>query len=195
MIDFKTGAESPVHRDQLRLYALLWERDALANPRCLEIDSLTVAYHGHDMSVEVPSAAELRELAAEIASQVKRADAELQSGAPTPIPSATTCRFCGVRQVCGVYWKCVAPKPSDVEVAAWFDYEGKIGNQNGPRSWWVMDPKGDQRELLLRTTSATQRLREGDRVRLLGLLRSADPEVALPLATLTSTSEIFPVLD
>lgn len=191
LVDFKTGRELPAHRDQLRLYALLWERDGLANPRHLGIDSLTAAYQGIDVLVEVPSAADLQELAEGVSSQVERADAELQSGSPTPVPSESTCQYCGVRQICEAYWRDVAPKPTDVRDDAWFDYEGLIGDQNGHRSWWVMNPRSNRREYLLRTTAATPPFGQGDWVRILQLRRGTDPEVELPVATMTATSEVF----
>jgi hypothetical protein len=45
--------------------------------------------------------------------------------------------------------------------------------------------------LLLRTPSETVPFGVGDRLRLLGLRREEDEEVALPVAVLTSASEVF----
>src|ERR1019366_8126190 len=42
--DYKTGADSPIHAEQLRLYALLWNLDRDANPARRPVASLTAAY-------------------------------------------------------------------------------------------------------------------------------------------------------
>jgi CRISPR/Cas system-associated exonuclease Cas4 (RecB family) len=191
IVDYKTGAESQDHRDQLRLYALLWEHDSVANPEHLPTASLTAAYRERDVSVEVPSVGELQALSDALAYEVEQADVELRSGAPSPIPSKSNCARCAVRHLCEVYWKEVVPKLSDTGEEAWFAYEGTIGEQNGPRSWWAIDPQTDQPELLVRTTTTTPPFTKGDRVRMLGLRRDIDPEVNSPLATLTATSEVF----
>ena len=193
IVDYKTGAESQGHQDQLRLYALLWDRDRVANPERLPTASLTLAYRERDVSVEVPSVGELQALGDALVSEVEQADVELRSGAPRPIPSKSNCARCEVRHLCESYWKEVAPNVSDIGEEAWFDYEGTIGEQNGPRSWWVIDPQTDRPELLLRTSTTTPPFTEGDRVRLLGLRRDIDPGVSSPLATLTATSEVFRV--
>ena len=193
IIDYKTGAESQGHQDQLRLYALLWDRDRAANPERLPAASLTAVYRDRDVSVDVPSAGELQALSDALISEVQQADIELRSGAPRPIPSEGNCARCAVRHLCEAYWKDVAPKLADIEQGVWFDYEGIVGEQNGQRSWWVIDPQTENPELLLRTPTTTPAFTEGDRVRLLGLLRDIDPEVTSPLATMTASSEVFQV--
>ncbi|PMC03557.1 hypothetical protein CJ226_12220 [Microbacterium sp. UMB0228] len=76
----------------------------------------------------------------------------------------------------------------------WFDYEGRIGKQNGQRSWWVVDPETGIDQLLLRTTSSTPPFAPGDHVRLLGLRYELDPEAHTPVALLTASSEVFQVV-
>jgi len=102
------------------------------------------------------------------------------------------CRLCSVRQLCDDYWVTLhhlpPASPADAE-PDWFDYEGVVTSQNGPRSWLVTAADGS--ELLLRTPSEATIFRRGDRVRLLGLLRGDDPESRLPIGTLTQTSEVF----
>jgi hypothetical protein len=191
IVDYKTGAESPDHQDQLRTYALLWDRDEIANPDRLPSVRLTAAYRWADASVDVPSGSELDSLSERLASAVDRADSELQSGTPTPIPSASNCGRCPVRQLCDAYWKTIAPNLSDVGADEWFDYEGVIGQQNGQRSWWIGASDADRHRFLLRTPTATPPFAVGDRVRFLGLRLVDDPEMAEQLATLTSSSEVY----
>jgi hypothetical protein len=190
IIDYKTGAESDGHADQLRLYALLWGADGKSNPKGLGVGSLTAAYRDHDSNVDVPSAAELDNLAAGLGSKIVSANSEITSGSPSAKPSPGTCHYCTVRHLCADYWKTVAPKLADVEPGNFFDYEGVVGEQNGQRSWWLVGNTGGP-ELLLRTTTPTPSFAIGDRVRFLGLRRDADPEVTWPIGSLTVATEVF----
>ena len=193
IVDYKTGIEVASHREQLRLYALLWDADRQVNPERRTVSSLTAAYRDHDVNVNVPMEEDLQELASSISAKIKRADAELVSGAPTPRPSLSNCKRCAVRQLCDGYWKQVPPKPSEIRAGEWFDFEGTVGQQNGQRSWWMADPDTGQAELLLRVMSATPLFASGDRVRILGLRGETDPDIDAPLALLTASSEVFHV--
>lgn len=194
IVDYKTGAAAQGHREQLALYALLWMSDQQANPRLLPVTSLTAAYRDVDVSIEVPSVDELDSLAASLGAAVAQADAELVSGAPQATPSVENCGWCAVRHLCSAYWREVAPALEAVEEGAWFDYEGVIGEQNGQRSWWLLEATSRKPALLLRTSNANVPFIEGDHVRFLGLRRDADPEVPLPIASLTVTTESFRVV-
>lgn len=191
IVDYKTGAESTEHQDQLRLYALLWDRDQVANPAHLETASLTAAYRDRDVTVQVPSASELQGLAATLAGEVQKADAELISGEPTPVPSEVNCRRCEVRQLCAAYWEEVVPKFAEIPDGTWFDYQGTVDEQHGLHSWWLVGDAGDTPEFLLRTQPSRRLFAEGDRVRFLGLRRESDPETGSPVAALTVKTEVF----
>ena len=194
IIDYKTGAEAPGHQEQLRLYALLWDEDRQSNPERLAVASLTAAYRDRDVAALVPSSADFQTLRESVSAQIGRADAELQSGGPTPLPRAENCERCAVRHLCAAYWEGTARKLTEVSDGDWFDYEGKIGKQNGQRSWWIADPESGIDQLLLRTTSPTPPFAPGDHVRLLGLRYELDPESSAPVATLTSSPEVFHVV-
>ncbi len=56
------------------------------------------------------------------------------------MPSLANCERCAVRHLCAAYWDEATRKLTAISDGEWFDYEGKIGMQNGQRSWWVVDP-------------------------------------------------------
>ncbi|MDQ4215062.1 PD-(D/E)XK nuclease family protein [Microbacterium capsulatum] len=192
IIDYKTGGESDGHADQLQLYAWLWGADEKVNPRGLGVASLTAAYRDQDVSIDVPNADQMAVLSLEFATKIADADGEIASGSPTARPSQENCRYCAVRHLCASYWATIAPKLSDINQGDLFDYEGVIGEQNGQRSWWLLNDAG-RPELLLRTTTPAPPFASGDRVRLLGLRRGADPQTDWPIGSVTVATEAFRV--
>lgn len=191
--DYKTGESDPHHADQLRTYALLWSRDRELNPDGLPVRRLVLSYRSRDIEVDPPSITALADLAARMDARISAAEDALRKRPPPARPSVSMCRLCSVRQLCDDYWAAwpnLPPPTSSVEPESnWFDYEGIVTSQNGPRSWLVATVDGS--ELLLRTPSETTTFRCGDRVRMLGLLRGDDPESRLPIGTLTQASEVF----
>jgi hypothetical protein len=190
IVDYKTGVEAESHVDQLRLYALLWTRDTELNPLGLEASSLTAAYADHVVTAPVPRAEDLDALVEQLQFTIGEADREVLSSLPTTNPSDETCRFCAVRQLCADYWSMVAPSLESVEVGDFFDFEGVVGEQNGQRSWWLLDEAGSP-ELLLRGAAPNPPFGVGDHVRLIGLRRDVDPEVPWPIGSITVPSEVF----
>ncbi|MDR2379903.1 MAG: PD-(D/E)XK nuclease family protein [Bifidobacteriaceae bacterium] len=71
--DFKTGAEDPSHHDQLRLYALLWDADAVVNPDGLAVTTLGAAYPSYSVAVAVPDTNELADLGDAVAARIETA--------------------------------------------------------------------------------------------------------------------------
>lgn len=190
IVDYKTGSEADAHADQLRLYALLWSSDHAKNPRRIPVASLTAAYRDHDTSVDVPSDDDLATYSVELAARIVVVDREISSGTATAKPNQDNCRFCPVRHLCTSYWTSVAPQSVTTQRGDFFDYEGVIGEKNGQRSWWLLNDTGDP-ELLLRTMTPTPPFEVGDRVRLLGLRHDNDPELELPIGSLTVATEVF----
>ena len=190
IVDYKTGGEADAHANQLRFYALLWGADRARNPRSLRVANLTVAYPDHDTDIEVPSDEDLATLSEELAAQIGAADLETSSGNPTANPSQENCRYCAVRHLCAAYWTSIAPKTGNVQRGEFFDYEGVIGEQNGQRSWWLLNDAGKP-ELLLRAVTPTPPFAVGDRVRFLGLRYDSDPELESPIGSLTVATEVF----
>jgi len=190
--DYKTGAEDESHLDQLRFYAVLWDRDSVSNPGRTPLGTLTASYPTREVAIDAPDNAQLQKLAEALTTRIAAADNHARSDAPTAQPG-DHCRFCSVRSLCSAYWP-TAPDPRDVKRGVWFDFEGTVVERNGIKSWWLRDSSAANKSLLLRTTSAHHVFEPGQRLRLLGLRRDEDPETDIPVAVLAQTSEVFEVI-
>lgn len=193
IIEHKTGAEDPSHLDQLRFYAMLWDQDDVANSARTPLGVLIASYPANEVTIPAPNESELLALVASISARVANADSQVEAEAPVAI-TGEHCRLCSVRSLCGAYWEQVTPDPAAAPGGTWFDYEGIVGQQNGIRSWWMLDRDSGKTELLLRATSIGRPLEPGHRLRLLGLRRDADPELENTVATMTANSEVFTVV-
>ncbi|WP_433435407.1 PD-(D/E)XK nuclease family protein [Nonomuraea sp. CA-141351] len=188
--DYKTGAEDPSHLDQLRLYAVLWDLDRIANPDRRPATELTASYPTHEITVPAPEEPELRDLEETVRQRIATAETELIASVPKALPDGQKCSLCQVRQLCDAYWE-QAPEVHTLSAGAWFDYQGVVGPQNGARSWWLLSERTGQKTMLLRTAATTNALPTGRRIRVLNLRLDDDPEVEITVATLTAASEIF----
>lgn len=189
--DYKTGAEDESHLDQLRFYAVLWDRDSVSNPGRTPLGTLTASYPTREVSIDAPDNGQLQSLADALTTRIASADDHARSDAPTAQPG-DHCRFCSVRSLCSAYWP-TTPDPRDVKRGAWFDFEGTVAERNGIKSWWLHDSSPENKALLLRTTAAHHVFESGQRLRLLGLRREEDPETDISVAVLTQMSEVFEV--
>jgi hypothetical protein len=189
--DYKTGVEESSHLDQLHTYALLWDMDEAVNPSRRKVTHLTAAYPSRDVSVPGPTEEELRMLQQTFETRIAAADAELAASMPTAVTREDTCGFCQVRQLCGEYWEKVVPALSSASRGAWFDYEGVVGQQNGVRSWWMMNRHTGGRELLLRTPSSSTALTSGSQIRLLSIRLEDDPDGEALIGSMSASSEVF----
>lgn len=191
--DTKTGAEAPTHRDQLRLYALLWTDDRESNPDALPVTALVVAYPRRDVVVPVPTKAELAELRAEVTARVGRADAMVAADRPAAVVGEQ-CGTCDVRGLCDAYWEGGAPNTVDVVDGGWYDVEGTVLREHGVKSW-VLRERRTGSDLLVRTPHPSFTLPVGEQVRILGVKRTIDPdEVDALIASVNSSSEILSVV-
>lgn len=98
--DFKTGGPDPDrHREQLRLYALVWWLRFGLRPR-----RLVLRYGEEKHEIEVPSNATLSEMAGALRSELEAIERTLANPPPSARPAVDTCRYCPVRQLCADYW-------------------------------------------------------------------------------------------
>src|SRR5205085_3310082 len=104
LVDYKTGIPKPEHEEQIRLYSLLWARDAQLNPTGRTVDRLTLAYPTIDIAVEPPTGSQLDILEEEIISRTKIALGLTQQTPPPAVPNINNCGYCAVRQLCDDYW-------------------------------------------------------------------------------------------
>lgn len=189
--DYKTGAESPSHAEQLQLYALLWDLDRDANPGRLPVTSLTAAYPGRDVAVPVPDEPALRDHEKQIAAAIENADAELTAAVPRAVPSAEHCSHCDVRHLCDAYWSSVTPDPTGLPDGAWFDCQGVVGAANGPQSWWLHIDGPGRDKLLVQAPQSGPELHPGRHVRILGLRIDADLDSSGIVASMSAVTEVF----
>lgn len=188
--DYKTGAESPSHQDQLDLYALLWDLDRHANPGRLPATGLTAAYPGHDVTFPAPDQPGLRAIEDKITASISVADAEIAAQVPRAVPSPENCGTCDVRHLCSDYWA-TAVDPARLPDGTRLDCQGLVGAANGPRSWWLDLEHSGKPELLIQASPAGPELHPGHRVRILGLHIDADPESGRVAASAGAATEVF----
>lgn len=194
IVDFKTGAESDDHRDQVRLYALLWYLDAQVNPDRRLATDLRVLYPASEQVVETPDRAQLQSLEDATSTRVQSADSVTEQPPPTANPTEENCRYCSVRQLCDVYWSALPPAVAAVSTEQWFDFEGRILRQNGSKSWFAQSVGEPSAEVLVRTVESDVAFQVGRRVRLLGVRRSQDPDDPDRLViSMVGTSEWYPL--
>jgi hypothetical protein len=189
--DYKTGAESPVHVEQLELYALLWDLDHDANPGRLPVTSLTAAYPGRDVTVPVPDEQGMREIEKRTAAAIADAETEVSADVPRAKPSPENCANCDVRHLCDAYWPAVAPDPSALDDGSRLDCQGLVGTRQGPRSWWLHPDGQGRSRLLVQASPSGPELHPGRHVRILGLRIDADPDTGVTVASAGVATEVF----
>ena len=193
--DFKTGEEDDGHDEQVRLYALLWDLDRTTNPARRPASQLRVAYPRHERPVTAPTEVELRGLESVTAARILAADAITRGTSPAASPSAASCQFCQVKHLCDAYWPAIPPAIAETSTEDWFDFEGRVLRPQGSRSWYVETADAPSVEVLVRTVDTNVAFPEGNRVRLVGVRRTIDPDDEDRLViSMVATSEWYAVL-
>ncbi len=188
IIDFKTGEHSKRHTRQLQLYGLLWLLDKAANPNCLPVRSLTVAYVNDRAAVTVPD--DWEALRAGLHNEIVAADDLVRQRPPLASPSAE-CWHCPVRQMCDEYWQSEFVDKDPRLIVT--DAEVRILSRNGPTSWRGAK-RVDGTDVLVRTNDNAD-FQPGRSVRILDLLASESEDLDGLILTLTQSSEVFGPVD
>ncbi len=199
--DFKTGAPDEKHAFQLCVYALLWNRDPVANPTKRRADRLVISYSGSDTEAPAPTFDELDSLAEQLIERSNSARQAVSQHPPPAKPCRDSCRNCDVRHMCTAYWtdETLKRMAHTVDHRRDVDIEVIITGRHGPASWdatlehSALAARGGA--LLLRTTSPRSLLASGQRVRVLSVSISAPDEdyagQTEVVGTISSTSEVF----
>ena len=190
IVDYKTGQPDQHHAEQLRLYALLWCRDREKNPGRLPVTGLTLSYPTSNESVPVPDSLQMAESEEALRLTIQKVEQELQHRPARARASEVTCTYCDVRHLCAEYWRLPGGSRQHAGDHTFSDAEGSIVAQNGSRSWLLRRHPGAP-SLLLRSHSEHPGFVVGDRVRLLDVMLSDDPDSGDTVLCLTRTSEIF----
>lgn len=193
VIDFKTGKESDDHGEQVRLYALLWDLDRQTNPDGRPATRLELAYPSHTRSVDALDEDQMAALRDAVADRIATADAITEEPPPIATPSPEACQFCSVKHLCDAYWPNIPSSVSDATTEEWFDFEGRAIRPHGTRSWYL-EATNSPTEVLVRTVEANVQFPQGQRVRLLGVRRTIDPDEEDRLViSMVGTSEWYEV--
>lgn len=202
IIDFKTGDRNERHASQIRIYALLWSRDAGLNPSQRLANRLMLTYTKGNVTVPAPSSAELDALERELVTRRDLAKGAVEKEPPQAKPSTESCRECGVRQLCDEYWTAETQNllrgaSNDEEFA---DIEITITGRHGPSSWDGLVSVSKNLKpgsgVLLRTASEEEfNFGCGDRIRVLNAHSSVGRQDQAEPAIITggTLSEVFKI--
>lgn len=195
--EFKTGEERDEHRFQVRVYALLWARDAALNPRGVRVTGLALSYPSGEHSLPVPTDTELDQTQIALVDRARQALLALSSFPPEPNPSDDTCQSCSVRHMCLPYWEKLAQSRRRVE-RQFTDLEVRVSGSHGLRSWEASLTAESARNqsdtpIILRSHQEAILLRTGQRLRVLDALFEPPTEdpASPPSVTICSTSEVY----
>lgn len=194
--DFKTGAADEAHKFQVRVYAVLWRLDDELNPSGRIVDRLALVYASQDIEVAPPTAQEIDDLDRELLARRRASETALNTRPPAAKPSAETCRYCGVRQLCDAYWAGTAQAVS--EDGRFGDIELQIKGRHGPTSWDATVVRArnlsTKAPALLRLQQPNE-FKAGTRLRVLDGAIARDPEdsTAPIIVTLSALSETYHV--
>lgn len=194
IIDFKTGAVDEAHKFQVRAYAVMWSLDDELNPSGRVVNRIVLAYENQNIYVAPPSASEIDRCGRELLARRKAAEVALASHPPAARPSAETCHYCGVRQLCDAYWASASLLVSDD--GRFGDIELKIIGRHGPTSWdasVIRARNWPANTSVLLRVKQHQSINLGTRVRILdgALARDTEYDTAPAIVTLGSISEIY----
>ncbi|MGV8041431.1 MAG: PD-(D/E)XK nuclease family protein [Thermoanaerobaculaceae bacterium] len=195
--EFKTGEARDEHRFQARVYALLWARDTVLNPRSVPVTGLILSYPSSEYALAAPTDTELDQTQTELVDRTRQALLALSDFPPQPRPGGDACRGCSVRHMCLAYWEKVAQSRRLLE-RQFADLEVRVSGNHGPRSWeasLLTEPNEKQAEtsVILRSHREAILLQSGQCLRVLDALfePSTEDPASPPSVTICSSSEVY----
>jgi hypothetical protein len=196
--DFKTGAPDEAHGFQVEIYALLWSLDDELNPTHRTASRLVLAYSTGDVEVRPLSKDQLRVFEKDLLERRESADSALAMRPPEARPTLESCRYCGVRHLCDVYWAQDNRSDRPSSEPSFSDAQLRILRRHGPMSFdAVLEPSAGSvigKSALLRVQESLE-LEPGRRFRVLdaGIAVDSDDAAQPVIVTLTTFSEIYAV--
>jgi hypothetical protein len=170
IVDFKTGDAVEERALQVRIYALLWSKDAELNPQMRLATSLVVAYTSGQTSVPAPTAGGLADIERELIERTKGVS-DVTQGKPVARPSQENCRYCEVRHLCDEYWTdgVQAAIHANEDGSDIRDAELVVGTRLGTSNWRttarISPPAWKGKEIILRCHEQRVAVNAGERVR------------------------------
>ncbi len=199
IVDFKTGTAKEAHEQQLLLYALLWARDEVRNPKGRLATRLILQYAGQTRNVDAPNSHSLAVLEKELEHRSTAIQNALKVIPPVANVSDETCCFCDVRHLCGAYWRSGSKALQANGARTHIDCEVALQRKIGYSTWQATSLFANVTEFPKALTvhfsdsSASDGLQEGDRLRIVQTgIENADSN--LPIITVRPTTEVFKVL-
>lgn len=194
--DFKTGEPKDQDKDQLQIYALLWARDRVKNPKGRLATELLLQYPGATKSVAAPDEAHLLEIEQRLKERTTKIHKDL-SVVPPPARINEACTYCDVRQLCEDYWKDTSGTNEAVESHT-LDCEVSVMNNVAFTTWRASVVHASipltAAEITIHFTDSSRAasLQSGDRIRLMRI-RLEDKDSASPIVTVRHSTEVFVV--
>jgi hypothetical protein len=195
IVDYKTGTPSSSHEEQLRLYALLWQRDSVINPAGRSVTRLVLVYPGSTRDVAPPVGGEVESLEAEMVIRVAEASLLLRESPPPARVHPDTCRFCDLKHLCVDYWTtgsqarlAVTPEPNVRSL------QGVVVEHRGSSVTIVrteLDPYLPSGTDLVVTGLDAGARTLGQRLRLIDVRVTHEPDTMMAVVTLGAHSEVF----
>jgi PD-(D/E)XK nuclease superfamily len=103
--DLKSGVALDEHKEQLIVYAMLWNEDLERNPARLPIKRLQIVYGSGKIAVEIPDTAQMHIFRKDLIDSSESVRSALNASAVSANPSKENCRQCPVKLLCQRYWE------------------------------------------------------------------------------------------
>jgi hypothetical protein len=197
LTDFKTGISDDSHRFQIRVYALLWQRDNELNPSSRKANRLILFYKSGNIEVPALTEDEFGLFEREVMDRGQAARASVDHDPIQARPSVDTCRHCEVRHLCEDYWtERIQRQFADASDRKYGDAQITILRRHGSSSWdaeiEISSATSISRKALLRTNTEDV-FRCGERLRILdvGVSIDGDADAQTVVFTAGKLSETY----
>ncbi len=201
--DFKTGDARDDHSLQIRVYAVLWWKDAELNPVARPAESLVLSYGSEDVRVPALGLDELQSVESWIKARSSSALKRLETAPPEATPTLENCAFCGVRHLCDDYWQWAKSRTANSKSAQFADVQIQLLERKGVTGWSAVVESCAElavgSRIFFQSKEADLVFRQGQRLRILSaniIVASedgADEQPSCPVVCMTVASEVYSV--
>jgi hypothetical protein len=130
--DLKSGVGLEEHKEQLLVYAMLWNKDTDRNPTQVPIRSLQIVYANGAVAVAIPSQTQMQAFRTALIESSELVRSALNAPVVMANPSQANCRYCPVKLLCGPYWNALPSISGDEHLS---DNQVRMIEARGDRSW------------------------------------------------------------
>jgi len=133
IVDYKTGAYSPKHEEQIKIYSMLWYEDEDLNPSKNVANKLVLAYAENNTEIAAPDESELMNIKVKIKNRTNEVIERLKNVHGKVSPSVDKCAHCDVRHLCNDYW--YWQNTEEAEDRKVYDVQAKIIREESIGTW------------------------------------------------------------